>query len=528
MAASGHLSKQFFKTFRQFKTFVDGRHFSGTVRTYCSSGRDNSYDLIVIGGGSGGLACAKEAASFGKKVAVLDFVTPSTQGTKWGLGGTCVNVGCIPKKLMHQSALLGQAIKDAKSFGWNIPETSFSWETMAANIQGHVKSLNWGHRVQLKDKDVTYLNAKGSFLDDKTIEALDAKGRKTILKGDKIVIAVGGRPTIPDIPGAKEHVITSDDLFWLKKSPGKTLVVGASYVALECAGFLAGVGLDVTVMVRSIPLRGFDQEMANHVCAYMENHGVKFLYKCQPDHMKKIGTGQIAVQYRNGHNSDEEIEEDYFNTVLMATGRWPETKALCLQNTSVKIDSSTGKIIGGFNNDFEKTSADNIYAIGDILLDRPELTPVAIRAGKLLARRLFEVSHSQMDYASVGTTVFTPLEYGCVGLSEESALHKYGEDGIEVYHSYYKPLEFTVPQRDASQCYIKFICMREGPKKLVGLHYLGPNAGEVIQGFATAFRAGASMSTVMSTVGIHPTCAEEIVKLNITKRSGKDPQVTGC
>lgn len=523
--AVSHISKQFLKRFsRHFKTFNNGKYISGIVRTYCTR-TDNSFDLIVVGGGSGGLACAKEAATFGKKVAVLDFVSPSTQGVKWGLGGTCVNVGCIPKKLMHQAALLGQAIKDAKSFGWNIPETSFSWETMAANVQSHVKSLNWGHRVQLKDQDVAYFNAKGSFVDNKTLEAVNAKGQKKILKGDHFVIAVGGRPTIPNIPGALDYSITSDDLFWLKESPGKTLVVGASYVALECAGFLAGVGLDVTVMVRSIPLRGFDQEMAKLVCTHMEKHGVKFLHKCLPQQLDKITNGQIRVKYTSGNG---EKMEDYFNTVLMATGRWPETKALNLHNTSVEIDSSTGKIIGGFNNDLEKTSADNIYAIGDILLNRPELTPVAIRAGKLLARRLFGGSTLQMDYTSIGTTVFTPLEYSCVGISEEEAIHKFGEDSIEVYHAFYKPLEYTVPQRDASQCFIKFICMREGAGKFVGLHYLGPNAGEIMQGFVTAFRAGASMMTVMNTVGIHPTCAEEIVKLNITKRSGKDPQVTGC
>lgn len=220
--AVSHISKQFLKRFsRHFKTFNNGKYISGIVRTYCTR-TDNSFDLIVVGGGSGGLACAKEAAAFGKKVAVLDFVSPSTQGVKWGLGGTCVNVGCIPKKLMHQAALLGQAIKDAKSFGWNIPETSFSWETMAANVQSHVKSLNWGHRVQLKDQDVAYFNAKGSFVDNKTLEAVNAKGQKKILKGDQFVIAVGGRPTIPNIPGALDYSITSDDLFWLKESPGKT------------------------------------------------------------------------------------------------------------------------------------------------------------------------------------------------------------------------------------------------------------------------------------------------------------------
>ncbi|ESO97401.1 hypothetical protein LOTGIDRAFT_159432 [Lottia gigantea] len=485
------------------------------------------YDFVVIGGGSGGLACAKEASQLGQKVAVLDFVKPSTQGTKWGLGGTCVNVGCIPKKLIHQAALLGHSIQDAKYYGWNIPsDITHSWESMCDNVQNYVRSLNWGHRVQLKDKNVEYINAVGTLVDKHTVKTVDGKGKERLLSTDNIVIAVGGRPRLPDIPGALQYSITSDDLFWMTKPPGKTLVVGASYIALECGGFLTGLGFDTTVMVRSILLRGFDQQMANHIGDYMSNNGTKFLRECIPTEIKKTSTGQYSVTYsdknKNTHN-------DMFDTVLMAVGRNAVTGSVNLENIGVELDTTSKKVIGGYKNNSERSSIDNIYAIGDVLYNKPELTPVAIKAGKLLAQRLFNNQTQAMDYQNVPTTVFTPIEYGCVGLSEESAVEKFGEENLEIYHAFYKPLEYAmVTERDVSQCYIKLICERQSPHTVLGLHLLGPNAGEVIQGFSVAVRNGISYEGIINTVGIHPTCAEEIVKLNISKRSGLDPTVTGC
>ncbi|XP_061459351.1 thioredoxin reductase 2, mitochondrial isoform X2 [Rhineura floridana] len=468
-----------------------------------SSGK-SEYDLLVIGGGSGGLACAKEASQFGKKVAVLDFVDPSPKGTKWGLGGTCVNVGCIPKKLMHQAALLGGSLKDAQRYGWNISHpVNHDWSTMAKAVQNYVKSLNWGHRVQLQDKKVKYFNLKGRFVDAHTICGL-AKGGK-------------------EIAGAQEYGITSDDLFWLKKSPGKTLVVGASYVALECAGFLTGLGLNATVMRRSIPLRGFDQQMAAFVTDYMEAYGTRFLKKCSPTKVKKTEHGRLRVTWKYADSGKEKSDE--FDTVMWAVGRAPDTQTLNLEVAGVKTNPATGKIVVDAR---EATSSSHIYAIGDITEGRPELTPTAIAAGKLLARRLFGQCTDLMDYDNVPTTVFTPLEYGCVGLSEEEATGRFGPDHIEVYHAFYKPLEFTVAERDAAKCYIKMVCSREKEQRILGLHFIGPNAGEVIQGFALGIRCGATYSQLMKTVGIHPTCAEEVVKLHITKRSGADPTVTGC
>ncbi|XP_017900289.1 PREDICTED: thioredoxin reductase 2, mitochondrial isoform X1 [Capra hircus] len=409
------------------------------------------YDLLVIGGGSGGLACAKEAAQLGKKVAVLDYVEPSPRGTRWGLGGTCVNVGCIPKKLMHQAALLGGMIRDAPHYGWRVAQAPHDWATMADAVQNHVKSLNWGHRVQLQDRKVKYLNVKASFVDMHTVCGVSKGGEETLLSAEHIVIATGGRPRYPThIEGALEYGITSDDLFWLKESPRKTLVVGASYVALECAGFLTGLGLDTTVMIRSVPLRAFDQQMALLVTEHMAGHGTRVLRGCAPERVEKLPDQQLRVTWVD--LASDRKDAGTFDTVLWAIGRVPETASLNLEKAGVRTNPVTGKILVDAQ---EATSIPHIYAIGDVAEGRPELTPTAIMAGRLLAQRLSGRTSDLMDYSSVPTTVFTPLEYGCVGLSEEAAVARHGEEHVEVYHAFYKPLEYTVPQRDASQCYVK-------------------------------------------------------------------------
>uniref|UniRef100_A0A8C6KZ61 Thioredoxin reductase 2 n=1 Tax=Nothobranchius furzeri TaxID=105023 RepID=A0A8C6KZ61_NOTFU len=431
------------------------------------------------------------AAQLGQKVAVLDYVEPSAKGTKWGLGGTCVNVGCIPKKLMHQAALLGTAVKDAKMYGWQLPETvRHDWTTLAEAVQNHVRSLNW----------VAF--PCFFFYIDKHFTCPSLL--QTVLTTKNVVIATGGRPKHPThIPGAVEHGITN--------------------VALECAGFLTGIGLDTTVMVRSVALRGFDQQMAGLVTDYMEAYGTRFLWRSVPTKVEKLSSGGLQVTWTDVQTGSE--HKDAYDSVLWAVGRAPETKALGLDQLGVQLNKDTGKIVVGAD---EATSVPNVYAFGDISEGRPELTPTAIRAGKLLARRLAGQSGELMNYDNVATTVFTPLEYGCVGLSEEEVVRRQGEDGVEVYHAFYKPLEFTVAGRDASQCYIKVICERGGDQKILGLHLIGPNAGEVIQGFSMGLQCGATYTQLLQTVGIHPTCAEEVVKIHITKRSGLDPTVTGC
>lgn len=505
------------------RTFIFKR-LPRNYRQFTSSSTED-YDLVVIGGGSGGLACAKAASQLQKKVAVLDFVTPSTQGTTWGLGGTCVNVGCIPKKLMHHASLLGDAIRDSKAYGWNVPDQVQSdWTTLSTAVQNHVKSLNWGHRVQLRDKNVEYINGLGSFKDPHTVRVKESNGTERLLKTRNAVIAVGVRPYVPSqIPGAVEYGVTSDDLFWMKKSPGKTLLIGASYIALECGGFLNGLGFDTSIMVRSRLLKQFDQQMAELVAESMESKGTRFLRKCVPVSIEKDSRGRLVVKYEDLTN--RQTKEEVFDTVMFATGRHAVTNNLNLEALGIEVDQTTQKVFGGHSDDHERTSVANIYAIGDILHNRPELTPVAIQAGQLLADRLFGGSQVQMDYDMIPTTVFTPLEYGVVGISEEKAVSCHGEENIEVYHAFYTPLEFAVPRRDASHCYIKAICFGD---RILGLHLIGPNAGEVIQGFAVALRCGATWSGLSGSVGIHPTTAEEVVKLHITKRSGADPTVTGC
>ncbi|XP_053113417.1 thioredoxin reductase 1, cytoplasmic isoform X2 [Hemicordylus capensis] len=485
------------------------------------------YDLIVIGGGSGGLAASKEAAKLGKKVLVLDFVVPTPLGTRWGLGGTCVNVGCIPKKLMHQTALLGQAIKDAPKFGWQLDEkVNHSWDTMTEAVQNYIGSLNWGYRVSLRENNVTYENAYGEFVGPHKIKATNNKGVEKFYTAERFLIATGERPRYLGIPGDKEYCITSDDLFSLAYCPGKTLVVGASYVALECAGFLAGLGLDVTVMVRSILLRGFDQDMANQIGQHMEEHGVKFIRRYVPTKVEQIKEGYPGLLKVTAHSAENsEVIEGEYNTVLLAIGRDACTRKIGLEEVGVKINEKTGKIPV---NDGEQTNVPYIYAIGDVLEGKMELTPVAIHAGRLLVRRLYGGSRIKCDYVNVPTTVFTPLEYGACGYSEEKAIEKFGEDNIEVYHSYFWPLEWTVPSRDNNKCYAKVICHIRDKDRIVGFHVLGPNAGEITQGFAAAIKCGITKEQLDSTIGIHPVCAEIFTTLSVTKRSGGDILQSGC
>jgi len=337
-----------------------------------------------------------------------------------------------------------------------------------------------------------------------------------------IVIAIGTRPSYGDVKGAEEFAITSDDLFWLNESPGKTLVVGASYVALECAGFLKNLGCDITLMVRSIFLRGYDQEMAERVGSYMEAHGTKIYRPAIPLELSKSSSGKINVRYKQTADNVEKTEE--FDTVLFAIGRSPRTEDLNLEKAGVTL-AKNKKII---TNQYEQTEASNIYAIGDVAFGRPELTPVAIMAGRLLARRLIGSSTKLMDYSIIPSCVYTPLEYGFCGFTEDGAKEKYGKEQIVVYHSAFKPLEWNFLQsREAEACYIKLI-VEKVTDKILGYHYLGPNAGEVVQGYATALMMGATKEQWDSTLKIHPTCSEEVLGLHIVKGSGKSAVKTGC
>lgn len=487
------------------------------------------YDLAVIGGGSGGMAAAKEAAKHGKKVVLFDFVKPSTQGTKWGLGGTCVNVGCVPKKLMHYSALLSSSIhNDAPVYGHKL-SSNFEWEKLVETVRNHIRMLNFSYRTGLRVGNVEYINALAKLIDAHSIE-YEIDGQKKTITSRYILLATGGRPNVPEtVPGAIQYAITSDDIFSLPKSPGKTLIVGASYIGLETAGFLNELGFDTTVAMRSIPLRGFDRQCSEKVVEYMKAVGTKFLVGLVPISVEKTNEGNLKVSFSDG--STEE-----FDTVLYATGRNPDVKGLNLGAVGVEI-SDSGKIIAPK----DATSVPSIFAVGDIVEGRPELTPVAIKAGILLSRRLFAQSNEYIDYEFIPTTVFTPIEYGHIGLSSEAAIAKYGEDDIEEYLSEFSTLEIAAAHREKPNhlrdndmdfalppnCLAKLVTVKSQGEKVVGFHFVGPNAGEVTQGFSLAIKLGATKKDFDDMIGIHPTDAEVFGILEVTKRSGESYLASG-
>jgi len=327
------------------------------------------YDLIVIGGGSGGMAAAKEASRLGARVALCDFVKPSPHGTTWGLGGTCVNVGCIPKKLFHIGATLRDTMTvDSNFFGISVgdgtinemgqlstPSTNVNWDVVKSNIQNYIRGLNFKYRVRLREKNVEYLNKLATFKDAHTVEVVDKKGRSSTITSSRFLIAVGGRPSPIDCEGG-ELAISSDDVFFLDKDPGKTLCIGASYISLECAGFLAGFGNDVTVAVRSILLRGFDRECADKIHTYMVDHGVKFKMEVIPTKMEKVDGDKIMVTFSDGST-------DIYDTVLGAIGRYADTDKLGLGNVGIQTNPNNKKIL----TNFEQTEVPNIYAVGDVM-----------------------------------------------------------------------------------------------------------------------------------------------------------------
>lgn len=549
------------------------------------------YDIIVIGGGSGGLACSKESGRFGAKVALFDYVDPSNLGTVWGIGGTCVNVGCIPKKLMHRAAAIRSDIDDAEYYGWSGVEKDkikLEWGKLVHNIEENIHASNFGYKNQLRAFQVNYISSKAYFKDPHTIEYV--KGSKKTITGKYIVIACGGRPHIgDDVPGQRECVITSDDIFSLKHEPGKTLCIGASYVSLECAGFLTELGYDVTVMVRSILLRNFDRECANRIGDYMADHGTKFLHQTTPISYAKRPDGKILVRAKhvNTDSHTETIIEDVYDTVLLATGRVPNTAALQLQNAGVVVDPKTAKIP---TDTFDATNVPHIFCIGDAQVGAPELTPTAIQAGRFLARRLFDGQTQKHNYDIVPTAIFTPLEYGCVGLSEERALELYNpvpapatssgsassssspsplmnNSRVVIYYGTFTPYEWSLAHpRPRDVGFVKIICAvekgrelqyreipltneekmkrrvvgeeeaEEDPSKppetifvpvkkedaraderIVGLHYVGPNAAEVINGWAVSLTMGVTKRQFEEVVGIHPCSSDEFNLLSVIK-----------
>ncbi|EGR30338.1 thioredoxin reductase 2, putative [Ichthyophthirius multifiliis] len=517
------------------------------------------YDVAIIGGGSAGLAFAFEAQKLGLKTIIFDYVVPSKQGTQWGIGGTCVNVGCIPKRLFHTASVIKDNILKANDFGFfddqnfqNNPQAiSFSWERLISNIQSYISDLNYKFLFQLNSKEITYINALATLKDKNTIlHTQDKNQLKKCIKNQNfeeikdnkitaqyIVICVGGRPKSLKINKKQEKIqqmITSDDLFSLQKKPGKTLIVGGGYIAMECGGFLSNLGIQTTVLTRNGWLKDFDREMVQAIIENMkEVKKVNFIDKSIIQSIQKIENNEekINVCYKN--LNDNKITCDQFDLILQAIGRKPNSKYLNLNNLGVQTSQNKKILSGNFNN-YEQTSIQNIFAVGDILEGVPELTSTAQMSSRLLAHRIYgyknnlgedQMKNYKMNYKNTPTTLFTPLEYSFVGIHEEQAIQEYGIDNIEVYHQRFLPLEdqLTISQYNQQQkSFIKIICDKSNNDKVLGIHYLGLNAGEILQGYVVAFNQNLFKKQLNQTITIHPTSAEEILSTNISKSSGEN------
>jgi thioredoxin/glutathione reductase (selenoprotein) len=395
----------------------------------------------------------------------------------------------------------------------------------------------------------SYINALARISGPHEVTYRKPGGDSKVVTAEAILIAVGGRPTIPSgVPGAAEYAITSDDIFSLGRAPGKTLVVGASYIALECAGFLTGLGYDTTVAVRSILLRGFDRQCADKIGEIMDAYGTTFLRDVVPFSISKAASGQLEVKLADSKTGSV-IRTEVYDTVLLATGRTPDTASIGLETVGVSV-TQNGKI-SVVN---EATNVPGIYAVGDCTTTdvkfydshwaNPELTPAAIKAGQLLVSRLFGGGTETMDYTLLPTTVFTPTEYGVVGISEEEAVEMFGADDVEVYLSEFSSLEIQAAHRAGRRkgeiapgdeeepelppvCLSKLVCRKSEAERVVGFHFVGPNAGEMTQGFALALRLGAKKKDFDTLVGIHPTDAESFCDLSVTRSSGVDWVASG-
>ena len=425
---------------------------------------------------------------------------------------------------MHFASLTGELRQDMVGCGWTVDMSiPHSWEMMLENVNNYIRSLNWGYKKSLIKAGVKVLTKLARFEDAHTLVLRDAKGVETKETAKRILIAVGGRPHYLDVPGSRECCISSDDLFWRPKAPGKTLVVGAGYIAMECGGFIRGMGHDVTIMVRSVPLRNFDQDMIAKVVEGMNDKGVTFLYNSSPKQFEKLDDGRVLVTWEDVKTKEE--FSDTFDTVLQAIGRYADSQQLNLDAVGVKHQE--GKIL--VHQETMMTTAEGIYAIGDVCKGSPELTPVAIREGQYLADRLFNNGTKKVNYDLIATTIFTPLEYACIGYSEEKAIEKLGKENVEVYHTAFKPLEWNfLKSHKDSLCYTKLIVDTSRDEKIIGFHFAGPNAGEVMQGYAVAITAGLTKEAFDETIGIHPTCAEEVVGLTIKKSEQAEVVKDGC
>ncbi len=443
---------------------------------------DPDYDLFVIGAGSGGVRAARMSASYGARVGIAE---------ERFLGGTCVNVGCIPKKLFTYGAHYPDTVHEAEAYGWRFQKPELHWPTLIANKNREIERLNGIYRNILSGAGVTIHEARARFVDRNT---LDVGGERITAR--RILIATGGQPQLPDIPGAG-HAILSDDAFYLERCPGRVLVVGGGYIAVEFAGIFNGYGAETTLAYRGeLFLRGFDVDIRRHVAREMKKKGVRILWKTTVESLEETSEG-LEARFSDGSAAT-------FDTVLYAIGRSPNTEGLGLEDIGVALNAKGAVIV----DDEFRTNLDNIYALGDVI-DRYQLTPVAIGEAMKLASNLFRGTRLKMDYADIPTAIFSDPPAGTVGVTEEDARKRYGD--IDVYRSTFRPLKHTLTGSD-EQTMMKLIVDRKSDR-VVGCHMVGADSGEITQGLAVAMKCGATKAQFDATVGIHPTAAEEYVTM---------------
>ena len=441
------------------------------------------YDLFVIGAGSGGVRASRIAASLGARVAVAEAHRP---------GGTCVIRGCVPKKLMVYAAHFHEDFEDARGYGWTVPEASFSWPALMDAKNREIARLEGIYEKLLANAGVTLMRGRATLADAHTVE-IDG-GRVT---AKNILIATGGWPVKPAIPGA-ELGITSNEAFELTDLPKRVLMVGGGYIAVEFAGIFRGLGADVTLSYRGDEiLRGFDDDVRKHLRGELEARGIKVLLGHQVAAIERDGS---ALRVRSGKGTPDLAVD----AVMFATGRTPNTAKLGLQQAGVNLDDGGAVVV----DQYSRTSVQNIYAVGDVT-DRVQLTPVAIREGNAVAQTLFGARPVSVTHNNIPSAVFSQPPIGTVGDTEAQALAKYGQ--VEVYQSSFRPMKHTLSGR-SEKSYMKLL-VEPKTQKVVGVHMVGSDAPEIIQGIGIAVVAGLTKQRFDETVGIHPTAAEEFVTM---------------
>ena len=440
------------------------------------------YDLFTIGAGSGGVRASRFAASYGARVAVAE---------ERHLGGTCVNIGCVPKKLMVYASHFSEDFEDAEGYGWSVGARAFDWSKLIANKNAEIARLNGIYEKLLNNAGVTIYDGRATVIDAHTVEV---KGER--ITAANILIATGGLPSRPEEPG-QELGIVSDDVFFLDKQPERVLVAGGGYIAVEFAGIFAGLGSKVTQIYRGpLFLRGFDIDVRETLAEELPKKGVDLVFNQIIERIDK-SEGGLRATFSDGSSGE-------FDQILYAIGRHPNVAGLGLENAGVELnDRGAVKIDEHF-----RSSVPSIFAIGDVT-DRVQLTPVALAEGMAVAKTLFNDQPTTVDYADIPTAVFSQPPIGTVGLSEEEARAKYG--AVDIYRSSFTPMKHTMTGRD-EKTMMKLIVERDG-QRVVGAHMVGIDAGEILQGIGIALKAGATKQDFDATIGIHPTAAEEFVTM---------------